>query len=188
MGLEGLSGRCCWSHRRSSSSTPRPKSASSRPARGRHYGVGVAGTTTAPAGRAARSPQGSPELRLPSVGTTLASSQVRNKPHATCAQTDTAHKHVILRSWLSVCTACALRTQRLGYSPKNTCHLFTSTAKQQSPHQNNKTAFSLVIKCRYEQANQPYKVQLCKGMQDAHIFKFEHCVKLLTFMLTSTQS
>ena len=85
--------------------------------------------------------------------------------------------------WLSVCTACALRghcvrtacilrTQRLGYSPKNTYHLFTSTAKQQSPHQNNKTAFSLVIKCRYEQANQPYKVQLCKGMQDAHMFKF----------------
>ena len=69
-------------------------------------------------------------------------------------------------------TACILRTQRLGYSPKNTCHLFTSTAKQQSPHQNNKTAFSLVIKCRYEQANQPYKVQLCKGMQDAHMFKF----------------
>ena len=85
--------------------------------------------------------------------------------------------------WLSVCTACALRvhcvrtacilrTQRLGYSPKNTCHLFTSTANQQSPHQNNKTAFGLVIKCRYEQANQPYKVQLCKGMQDAHMFKF----------------
>ena len=73
---------------------------------------------------------------------------------------------------LSVCTACILRTQRLGYSPKNTCHLFTSTAKQQSPHQNHKTAFSLVIKCRYEQANQPYKVQLCKGMQDAHMFKF----------------
>ena len=69
-------------------------------------------------------------------------------------------------------TACILRTQRLGYSPKNTCHLFTSTAKQQSPHQNNKTAFSLVIKCRYEQANQPYKKQLCKGMQDAHMFKF----------------
>ena len=29
------------------------------------------------------------------------------------------------RLWLSVCTACILRTQRLGYSPKNTCHLFT---------------------------------------------------------------
>ena len=24
--------------------------------------------------------------------------------------------------WPSSCTACALRTQRLGYSPKNTCH------------------------------------------------------------------
>ena len=69
--------------------------------------------------------------------------------------------------------ACILRTHRLGYSPKNTCHLFTSKAKQQSPHQNNKTAFSLVIKCPYEQANQPYKVQLCKGMQDAHMFKWQ---------------
>ena len=70
-------------------------------------------------------------------------------------------------------TACILRTQRLGYSPKNTCHLFSSTAKQQSPHENNKTAFTLVIKCRYKQANQPYKVQLCKGMQDAHMFKWQ---------------
>ena len=30
-------------------------------------------------------------------------------------------------------TACILRTQRLGYSPKNTCHLSSSMAKQQSP-------------------------------------------------------
>ena len=47
-----------------------------------------------------------------------------------------------------VCTACILRTQRLGYSPKNTCHLSSSTAKQQSPHENNETAFNLVINCR----------------------------------------
>ena len=39
------------------------------------------------------------------------------------------------------CTACMLRTQRLGYSPKNTCHLSSSTAKQQSPHENNENAF-----------------------------------------------
>ena len=50
----------------------------------------------------------------------------------------------------SSCTACILRTQRLGYSPKNTCHLSSSTVKQQSPHENNKTAFDLVINCRYE--------------------------------------
>ena len=30
-------------------------------------------------------------------------------------------------------TVCALRTQRLGYSPKNTRHLSSSMAKQQSP-------------------------------------------------------
>ena len=30
-------------------------------------------------------------------------------------------------------TACILRTQRLGYSPNNTCHLSSSMAKQQSP-------------------------------------------------------
>ena len=40
-------------------------------------------------------------------------------------------------------TACIVRTQRLGYSPKNTCHLSSSTAKQQSPHENNETAFLL---------------------------------------------
>ena len=38
-------------------------------------------------------------------------------------------------------TVCILRTQRLGYSPKNTCHLSSSTAKQQSPHDNNENAF-----------------------------------------------
>ena len=38
-------------------------------------------------------------------------------------------------------TTCILRTQRLGYSPKNTCHLSSSTAKQQSPHENNENAF-----------------------------------------------
>ena len=40
-------------------------------------------------------------------------------------------------------TACILRTKRLGYSPKNTYHLSSSTAKQQSPHENNETAFNL---------------------------------------------
>ena len=40
-------------------------------------------------------------------------------------------------------TACILRTQRLGYSPKNTCHLSSSTVKQQRPHENNETAFNL---------------------------------------------
>ena len=43
----------------------------------------------------------------------------------------------------SSCTACALRMQRLGCSPKNTCHLSSSMAKQQSPHENNETAFNL---------------------------------------------
>ena len=38
-------------------------------------------------------------------------------------------------------TACIPRTQRLGYSPKNTCHLSSSTPKQQSPHENNENAF-----------------------------------------------
>ena len=43
----------------------------------------------------------------------------------------------------SSCTACILRTQRLGYSPKNTYHLSSSTAKQQRPHENSETAFNL---------------------------------------------
>ena len=38
-------------------------------------------------------------------------------------------------------TACILRTQRRGYSPKDTFHLSSSTAKQQSPHENNENAF-----------------------------------------------
>ena len=50
-----------------------------------------------------------------------------------------------------MCTACILRTQRPGYSPKNTCHLTGCTAKQQSPDENNKTAFNLVLHCPYEQ-------------------------------------
>ena len=56
--------------------------------------------------------------------------------------------------WGSSCTVCILRTQRLGYSPKNTTPLSSNTAKQQSSHENNETAFNLVINCRYEQANQ----------------------------------
>ena len=39
------------------------------------------------------------------------------------------------------CTTCILRTKRLGYSPKNACHLSSSTAKQQRPHENNENAF-----------------------------------------------
>ena len=68
-------------------------------------------------------------------------------------------------------TECILRTQRPGYSPKNTCHLTSSTAKQQSPQENNETAFNLVLHCPYGQTTQPCKVQLWRGMQDAHMFK-----------------
>ena len=45
--------------------------------------------------------------------------------------------------------AYMLRTQRPGYPPKNTCHLAGCTAKQQSPHENNETAFNLVPHCPY---------------------------------------
>ena len=68
-------------------------------------------------------------------------------------------------------TACILRMQRPGYSPKNTCHLSGSMAKQQSPHENNETAFNLVLHCPYEQPTHTCKVQRCRGMQDAHMFK-----------------
>ena len=47
----------------------------------------------------------------------------------------------------------------LGNSPKITCHLCSSTAKQQSPQGT------------YEQTTQSCKVQLCSGMQEAHMFK-----------------
>ena len=46
-------------------------------------------------------------------------------------------------------TACILRTQRPGYSPKNTYHLTSCTAKQQSPHENNETALNLVLHFPY---------------------------------------
>ena len=59
-------------------------------------------------------------------------------------------------------TVCILRTQRPGYSPKNTCHLTGCTAKQQSPHENDKTAFNLVLHCPYEQTTQPCKVRLLR--------------------------
>ena len=59
-------------------------------------------------------------------------------------------------------TACILRTQRPGYSPKNTCHLTGCTAKQQSPHENDETAFNLVLHCPYEQTTQPCKVCLLR--------------------------
>ena len=48
-------------------------------------------------------------------------------------------------------TACILRTQRPAYSLKNTCHLTGCTAKQQNPHENDETAFNLVLHCCYEQ-------------------------------------
>ena len=57
-------------------------------------------------------------------------------------------------------TACILRTQRPGYLPKNTYHLTNCTAKQQSPHENDETAFNLVLHCPYEQTTQPCKVRL----------------------------
>ena len=59
-------------------------------------------------------------------------------------------------------TACILRTQRPGYSPKNTCHLTGCTAKQRGPHENNQTAFKLVLHCPYEQTTQPCKVRLLR--------------------------
>ena len=52
-----------------------------------HYGVGIARTSTAPAGGAIGSPKGSPELRPPCVGMTPAPSQVRNTPHTARVQT-----------------------------------------------------------------------------------------------------
>ena len=68
-------------------------------------------------------------------------------------------------------TACILRTHRPGYSSKNTCHLSGSTAKQQSPNENNETAFNLVLHCPYAQPTQTCIVRLCRGMQDAHMFR-----------------
>ena len=59
-------------------------------------------------------------------------------------------------------TACILRTQRPGYSPKNTCHLTGRTAKQQSPHENNETPCNLVLHCPYEQTTQPCKIRLLR--------------------------
>ena len=59
-------------------------------------------------------------------------------------------------------TACILRTQRPGYSPKNTFHLTGCAAKQQSPHENDETAFNLVLHCPYEQTTQPCKVRLLR--------------------------
>ena len=72
-----------------------------------------------------------------------------------------------VRSMHAVCT------QMPGSSPKITYHLSDSTAKQQNPHNNNETAFKLVLQCPHEQNTEPCKVQLCRGMQDAHIFKWQ---------------
>ena len=62
-------------------------------------------------------------------------------------------------------TACILCTQRPGYSPKNTCHLTGCTAKQQSPHENDETAFYLVLHCPSEQTTQPCKVRFLRVFQ-----------------------
>ena len=59
-------------------------------------------------------------------------------------------------------TMCILRMHRPGYSPKNTCHLTSCKAKQQSPHENNETAFNLVLHCPYEQTTQSCKVRLLR--------------------------
>ena len=58
-----------------------------------------------------------------------------------------------------------------GNSPKITWHLSASKAKQQSPQDNNKTAFKLELQCTYGQTTQCCNVQLCSGMQDTHMFK-----------------
>ena len=74
--------------------------------------------------------------------------------------------HCVCTAWAlrahCVRTACILRTQIPGYSPKNTCHLTGCTAKQQSPHENDETAFNLVLHCPYEQTTQPCKVRLLR--------------------------
>ena len=62
-------------------------------------------------------------------------------------------------------TACILLTQRPGYSPKNTSHLTGCTVKQQSPHENDETAFNLVLHCPYEQTTQPCEVRLLRVFQ-----------------------
>ena len=50
--------------------------------------------------------------------------------------------------WHCVCSACMLRTQKLRYSPKNTYHLSSSTAKQQSRYENNEATFKFGIQLR----------------------------------------
>ena len=74
--------------------------------------------------------------------------------------------HSVRTAWAlrahCVGTACILRTHRPGYSPKNTCHLTGCTAKQQSPHENDETAFNLVLHCPYEQTTQPCKIRLLR--------------------------
>ena len=75
---------------------------------------------------------------------------------------DTALGQVVALRGHCVRTACILRTQRLGYSPKNTCHLTSCTVKQQSPHENGETAFNLVLHRPYEQTTQPCKVRLLR--------------------------
>ena len=45
-------------------------------------------------------------------------------------------------------TVCILRTQRLGYSPKNTRHLSSSMAKQQSPPVVHVTPFKCPTRSR----------------------------------------
>ena len=53
------------------------------------------------------------------------------------------------------------RTQRLGYSPKNTRHLSSSTAKQQSPHENNENAFKAFNGAKHPHAE--LRIYTCIG-------------------------
>ena len=61
-------------------------------------------------------------------------------------------------------TACALRAYCARRSrdthPRIPVTLLVCTAKQQSPHENDETAFNLVLHCPYEQTTQPCKVRL----------------------------
>ena len=73
-------------------------------------------------------------------------------------------KAMMLHCMRPVCALCAptgkLSQEHLGNSLKITCHLSASMAKQQSPQDNNETAFKLVLQCTYEQTTHSCKVQL----------------------------
>ena len=78
---------------------------------------------------------------------------------------EAVRKQLLAKLLHCVGTVCIPRTQRPEYSPKNTCHLTGCTAKQQSPHENDETAFNLVLHCPYEQTTQPCKVRLLRVFQ-----------------------